>query len=99
MSNTAVPKGGARIEDLPFGDVLARDRHGGHLPGAVDSIARQTLEVKLAANLGVRPARVGHVVAIERHHVAQDVRRPVLVCRERGMRRRRVRGCTTCRAT
>ncbi len=54
--------------------VAVRDGHGRHLPRARHSAARQALEVELAADLGVGAARVRHVVAVEWHHVRQDVR-------------------------
>lgn len=53
---------------------------GGHLPGTVDPTTRQPLEIKLAADLGVGAARVRHVVAVERHHVTEDVCARSCVC-------------------
>lgn len=57
-----------------------------HLPRAVDPSARQPLEIKLAADLGVRPAGVRHVVAVEGHHVTKDVRARSSVCQGRDTR-------------
>jgi hypothetical protein len=39
----------------------------------------EPVEVELAADLGVRAARVGHVVAVEGHHVRQHVRGVIVI--------------------
>lgn len=54
-----------------------------HLPRAVDPSARQPLEIKLTADLGVGSAGVRHVVAVEWHHVTKDVRARSSVCQGR----------------
>lgn len=69
----------AHPSPVPLRHIGLRDGSGGHLPGAVDAPAGQAFEVELAADLGVRAAGVGHVVAVEGHHVAEDVRGGVRV--------------------
>lgn len=50
-----------------------------NLPRTVDPAAWQPLKVKLAADLGVRPAGVWHVITVEGHHMAEDVCARLLV--------------------
>lgn len=69
------------IRASPLCHVCLHHSFRGHLPGAVDPTTRQPLEIKLAADLGVGAARVRHVVAVERHHVAEDVCARSRVCR------------------
>lgn len=64
----------------PLCHVGISDGAGRHLPGTVDAAPRQALEVKLAADLGVWATGVGHIVAVEGHHVAQDVGAAVWIC-------------------
>lgn len=65
---------------LPLCHIGLHHSFGGHFPGTVDPTTRQPLEIKLAADLGVRAARVRHVVAVERHHVTEDVCARSCVC-------------------
>lgn len=62
------------MSDIAVGDELRR-----YAPGAGEAVARQSLKVKLATDLGVGATRVRHIVAVERHHVRQQVCRPVAV--------------------
>ena len=64
-------------------DVGVGDGRGRDAPRAADGRAvadGQPPEVELAAHRRVRTARVRHVVAVERHHVAHHVRQAVSVC-------------------
>lgn len=58
---------------LPLGYISLRDSPWRHLPGAVDSAAWQPLKVKLATDLWVRPTCVRHIIAVEGHHVTEQV--------------------------
>lgn len=60
-------------EQAPLSHIGLRDSPGRHLPRAADTPARQALEIELAADLGIRATRMGDIVAVERHHVAEDV--------------------------
>lgn len=68
------------LQHSPLCHVGIGDGSGRHLPRAVDPATRQALEVKLAADLGVWPAGVRHVIAVEGHHVAEDVGAGIWVC-------------------
>lgn len=57
----------------PLGHIATGDGLGRDFPGAIDAPAWQPLEVKLAADFRVRPTSVGHIVTVERHHVAEEV--------------------------
>lgn len=57
----------------PLGHIGLRDSPGRHLPRAADPPTRQALEIELAADLWIRATRMGDIVAVERHHVAEDV--------------------------
>lgn len=61
------------IRASPLCHICLHHSFGGHFPGTVDPAPWQPLEIKLAADLGVGAARVRHVVAVEWHHVAEDV--------------------------
>lgn len=65
----------------PLSHVRLRDGTRWHLPRAVDAPTGQAFEIKLAADLGVRAAGMGDVVAVEGHHMAEDVGAGVGVCR------------------
>jgi len=69
------------LQHSPLCHVGIGDGSRRHLPRAVDPATWQALEVELAADLGVWPTGVGHVVAVEGHHVAEDVGAGVQVCR------------------
>lgn len=57
----------------PLLHVVIRDGLRGYPPGAVDPPPWQPFEIKLAADLGVWATGVGDVVAVEGHHVTEDV--------------------------
>lgn len=59
---------------------MCRDGLGRDPPGACNPGTGKSLEVKLAADGGVRAASVRHVVAVEGHHVAQDLGAALGVC-------------------
>ena len=69
-------------EQVPLGHVCLCDSPGRHLPRAVDAPPGQALEIKLAADLGIRATCMGDVIAVERHHVAEDVCAGVRVYRK-----------------
>lgn len=77
-------KAGSRVPlplpHSPLCHVCISDGAGRHLPGAVYPASRQAFEVKLAANLGVWATGVGHIIAVEGHHVAEDVGAGVWIC-------------------
>ena len=62
------------LRDVELVDLLGRDP-----PGAGGDAAGEAVEVELAADLGVGAAGVGHVVAVEGHHVRQHVRAVLVV--------------------
>ena len=66
---------------IPLGHVRLGDSPGWHLPRAVDAPTGKALEIELAADLGVWATRMGDIVAVEGHHVAEDVRAGVRVYR------------------
>lgn len=68
------------IHASPLCHICLHHSFGGHFPGTVDPTTWQPLEIKLAADLGVGAARVRHVVAVERHHMAEDVCARSCVC-------------------
>lgn len=70
---TAPPHPVQGREQVPLGHIGLRDSPGRHLPRAADPPTRQALEIELAADLWIRATRMGDIVAVERHHVAEDV--------------------------
>ncbi len=59
---------------MPLLEVPRVDGEGGLVPGAGEGgDAAHPLEVELAADLRIRPARVRNVVGVEGHHVAEDI--------------------------
>jgi len=51
-------------------NIILGDDLGGDAPGTRHPVARESFEVKLAANFGVRATSMGHIVAVEWHHVS-----------------------------
>lgn len=74
------PQSHLPLQHSPLRHVGISDSSGRHLPWAVDPATWQPLEVKLAADLGVWPTGVGHIVAVEGHHVAEDVGAGIWIC-------------------
>ena len=65
----------------PLGGVAGADLLCGPAPRTRVAAARLAHEVELAADGRLGPARVRDVVRVERHHVRQEARVPVRVCR------------------
>lgn len=65
---------------LPMSDIAISDDLWRHPPRASEAVSRQTLEVKLTADLGVRTACVRNIVVVEWHHVRQHISCAVTVC-------------------
>ena len=63
----------------PFLYVVISDADRGDFPGTGDAAPGEALKVELTADLGVGPTRVGHVVTVEGHHVAQHICRSRLI--------------------
>ena len=51
--------------------------------GIQSELIPQSSKIELAANFWIRAASVGHIVAVERHHVAHHVSKTFTICNNR----------------
>lgn len=58
---------------IPALDISRRYRFWGDAPGTTISASRKPFKIKLAAYFRIRSTGVGDVIAVEGHHVAQNI--------------------------